>query len=75
MKTRVELPDDLLRRTKAAAARNETSLSDFIAQSLEATLRAPLPAWQRPFGKARSLDTAPVKQELAELSKIDRCGW
>lgn len=76
MKTTLELSDDLLRRTKAAAALRGVSMRDYIAQALEISLSARQPpAWQRLVGKARGLDTAPVKKALAEFSKIDPEGW
>lgn len=39
MKISLELPDTLLRRTKAAAAMRGVSMRDFIAQALEVQLR------------------------------------
>lgn len=63
MKTTLELPEALLRRTKAAAALRGVSMRDFIAQALEIQLRTP--GWRRLAGKARRLDTAPVNRALA----------
>lgn len=39
-KTRVDLPADLLRRAKVAAAEQDTTLKQFIAASIEANLAA-----------------------------------
>lgn len=78
MKTTLELPDTLLRRTKAAAAMRGVSMRDFIAQALEVQLRqrAPVPGWRKLAGKARKLDTAPVEKALAtEFSRIDEGTW
>lgn len=77
MKTTLELSDDLLRRTKAAAALRGVSMRDFIAESLESRLQEPGRAgWRAVAGKARKLDTAPVKRALAkEFSRIDEEGW
>lgn len=78
MKTTLELPDTLLRRTKAAAAMRGVSMRDFIAQALELQLqqRAPAPGWRRLAGKARKLDTAAVDRALAnEFSRIDEDTW
>ncbi|MCC6332878.1 MAG: hypothetical protein IT380_02695 [Myxococcales bacterium] len=77
MKTTLELPDELLRRTKAAAALRGISMRDLIAEALERQLSArPTPAWRRLAGKARKLDTRPVKDAInAEFSQIDRATW
>lgn len=78
MKTTLDLPDALLRRTKAAAAMRGVSMRDFIAQALEFQLRQrePAPGWRRLAGKARKLDTAPVNRALAtEFSRIDEDTW
>jgi len=77
MKTTLELPEALLRRTKAAAAMRGVSMRDFIAEALEAQLRqrAPEPGWRRLAGKAKKLDTAPVARALAEFSRIDEGAW
>lgn len=74
MKTTLELPDALLRRTRAAAAMRGVSMRDFIVQALEVQLRerAPVPGWRKLAGKARKLDTASVDRALAtEFSRID----
>ncbi len=48
MKTTVDLPDELLERTKISAARRRTSIKKLVIEGLEAVLReealAPLPA-------------------------------
>jgi hypothetical protein len=78
MKTTLELPDELLRRTKALAALRGMSMRDLIAHALEAELKEGVqsPRWQRLAGKARKLDTAPVKKALAaEFSKVDAGSW
>jgi hypothetical protein len=40
MKTTLDLPDDLVRRTKIQAAKSDRKLKDLLAQLLEAGLRA-----------------------------------
>ena len=78
MKTTLELPDALLRRTKAAAAMAGMSMRDFIARALEVQLKqsAPTPGWRRVAGQAKKLDTAPVNRALAtEFSRIDEDTW
>ena len=44
MKTTVELPDDLARRIKAAAALRGRKLKDLVAEGLRLVLEAPQPA-------------------------------
>lgn len=77
MKTTLELSDDLLRRTKAAAATRGMSMRDFITQALERQLKAPAGAgWRKLAGKARKLDTAPVKKALeTEFQRIEEGTW
>ena len=78
MKTTLELPDALLRRTKAAAAMRGVSMRDFIALALEHQLqqRASVPGWRKLAGKARKLDTASVDRAVAnEFSRADEDTW
>ena len=79
MKTTLELPDSLLRRVKSVAALQGVSMRDFIAQSLEAHLhaqtRAATAGWRRVVGKARALDTAPVRKALLEFDEVDEATW
>ncbi len=79
MKTTLELPDALLRRVKSVAALRGISMRDFIAQSLEEHLRAhsptATPGWRKFSGKARQLDTAPVRQALSEFAGVDEDTW
>lgn len=44
MKTTVDLPDDLLERTKIAAVHRRTSIKSLIVEGLEAVLREETPA-------------------------------
>ena len=79
MKTTLELPDALLRRVKSVAALRGVSMRDFIAQSLEAHLsaesRTTTPGWRKLAGKARRLDTRPVREALEEFAEIDEAAW
>jgi len=77
MKTTLELPDDLLRRTKAAAALRGIPMRDLVAEALERELgeRQP-PTWRKLAGKAKRLDTRPVKKAIAaEFSRVDKDTW
>ena len=78
MKTTLELPDALLRRTKAAAAMRGVSMRDFSALAREQQLqqRASVPGWRRLAGKARKLDTTCVDRAVArEFSRVDEDTW
>lgn len=44
MKTTIELPDQLLERTKIAAARRRTSIKNLVIEGLETILRDEVPA-------------------------------
>lgn len=44
MKTTVDLPDDVLERTKIAAAKRRTSVKNLIIEGLEKVLREDVPA-------------------------------
>ncbi len=77
MKTTLELPDELLRRTKAAAALGGQSMRDFVREALERHLKQPdAAAWKKVVGKARRLDLAPVKRAISsEFSVVDGDSW
>jgi hypothetical protein len=44
MKTTIDLPDDILLRTKIAAARRRTSIKNLVIEGLETVLREEAPA-------------------------------
>jgi hypothetical protein len=44
MKTTIDLPDDILLRTKIAAARRRTSIKNLVIEGLEPVLREEAPA-------------------------------
>jgi Arc/MetJ family transcription regulator len=77
MKTTLELPDELLRRTRAAAALSGKSMREFVGEALERHLKQPdLAAWKKVVGKARGLDLAPVKQAISsDFSAADEDSW
>jgi hypothetical protein len=78
MKTTLELPDELLRRTKAVAALRGMSMRDFVAQALEAQLKTTTKnaGWRKVFGRGKGLDTASVQRLIdAEFSRVDKSKW
>ncbi len=75
MKIKLELPDQLFRRAKAAAAEHGQSVTDFIMDALRDKLvlhggraRAEVPEWMQGFGKLKRLHEETVRVQ----SVIDR---
>jgi hypothetical protein len=82
MKTTVELPADTLRRAKALAARQGTSLKTLLTEALDAKLREeegkPEKPWMKGFGALSHLK-AENKKVMAviekEFGQVDEQGW
>lgn len=82
MKTTLEIPDDLFRRTKAEAALRGETLKEFVTEALEAHLEqsgsgtSSLRGWRSVFGQARPEDVEAVDAIIAEeLERIDPDEW
>lgn len=82
MKTTVEIPDELLRKTKATAASRGETLREFINEALTTRLASTTrPAlrqsgWRSVFGKAEPKVVQPIDALLdAELEKVDSSEW
>ena len=78
MKTTLELPNDLLRRTKAKAAERGRSMKDFIAEALEQKLksdRSTSGGWRAVFGRATHAAVRDVDRRLAELGHVHPEDW
>lgn len=82
MKTTLELPDEIFRRTKAAAALRGESLKELVTRALQAYLdRRPPEApvqrgWRSVFGKARRKAVEQVDAVVsAELERIEPDTW
>jgi hypothetical protein len=81
MKTTLEIPDDLFKKTKAIAALRGESLKDFVTEALQAHLEREATAasprgWQSVFGKARREEIESVDAILAgEFEYIDPDEW
>ncbi len=78
VKTTLEVPDELFRRAKAAAATQGITLKQLVTEALERRLRAPRrhgrPAWKSLSGKLASLrrETARLDELIeAEFEKLD----
>jgi hypothetical protein len=82
MKTTIEIPDELLRKTKATAALRGESLKDFVTTAISERLmhieRAPPQqrGWRRVFGRARPEEVEEVDRIIAdELGGINMDEW
>lgn len=78
MKTTIEIPDDLFRRTKATAALRGESLRDFITDALrdrldlQASQAADLPGWRSVFGCASREQVEAVRRRDRRRVRADR---
>ena len=82
MKTTLEIPDDLSRRTKASAPLRGESLKEFVTEALEAYLERQGPGassqrgWRSVFGQALREEVEPVDAIVsAELEGADPDEW
>jgi hypothetical protein len=82
MKTTLEIPDDLFKRTKATAAMRGESLKEFVTEALQAHLErgsasgSPQRGWRSVFGQARREEVEAVDAVVAEeLERIDPDEW
>jgi hypothetical protein len=78
MKTTIDIPDSLFRRTKARAAMRGESLRDFIVSALRTSLsrETRTEGWKSVFGKASSKAVREVDSMVeAEFSKVDVEDW
>lgn len=82
MKTTLEIPDELFRRSKATAALRGESLKDFVAGALREHLErraadlSEEPGWRKVFGKARPEEVAAVDAIVEQdLERIDPDEW
>ena len=82
MKTTLEIPDDVFRQSKAAAAMRGESLKDFVTESLRVRLaetssnEPAVSGWRRVFGQAEPDEVAEVDAVIAEeLETIDPDAW
>jgi hypothetical protein len=82
MKTTLEIPDDLFRKTKAIAALRGESLKDFVTDALEAHLERQTPGnsslrdWRSVFGQARKEEVEEIDAIVAEeFERVDPAEW
>ncbi len=83
MRTTIDLPDELFRRTKATAALRGMSLKEFVAAALRDKLARTDPeqepeesGWRRVFGKARPEHVEELDRVVREeFSRIDEASW
>jgi hypothetical protein len=78
MKTTLELPESLLRRTKAEAAHQGRSMKDVVIEALEEKLRkkaSTVPGWRVAFGRASRAAVRDVDRYVADLERIRAEEW
>jgi hypothetical protein len=79
VKTTLELPGDLLRRTKAEAASDGKSIKDFVTEALEEKLRSRKRriggGWRSVFGRATRAAVRDVEQRMADLERVRPEDW
>lgn len=82
MKTTLEIPDDVFRQSKAAAAMRGESLKDFVTESLRVRLAGTssnepaVSGWRCVFGQVKPDEVAEVNAILAEeFETIDPDAW
>jgi len=81
VKTTLEIPDDLFRRSKAEAALRGESLKDLVTEALQTFLDQPpngsaQRGWRSVFGQARREETDAVDAVVAaELESVDPDEW
>jgi hypothetical protein len=82
MKTTLEIPDDIFRQAKAAAALRGESLKDFVTTALKAHLEpqaAEAPrarGWRSVFGAARPEEVEEIDRLVAEeFERVDPEAW
>jgi predicted transcriptional regulator len=82
MKTTLEIPDDLIKRTKAAAAMRGESLKEFVMEALQEHLERQTAGvssqrgWLSVFGQAQPEEVEPVEVVVTEeFGRIEPDGW
>jgi hypothetical protein len=82
VKTTIEIPDDLLRKTKATAASRGETLREFINEALTTRLASTAPpssrqsGWRSVFGLAEPKAVQAIDALLdRELEKVDPSEW
>jgi nitroimidazol reductase NimA-like FMN-containing flavoprotein (pyridoxamine 5'-phosphate oxidase superfamily) len=80
MKTTLEIPDDLFKRTKATAALRGESLKDFVTEALQAHLERQAGdssrGWWSVFGQARREEVERVDAVIAEeFEQVEPDEW
>lgn len=84
VKTTVEIPDQLFRRAKSAAAQEGKSLKDFFAEAVKERLRRRTPEhgeskpWEAAFGGLRALHRENLRIDRiisSEFEVIDEEEW
>ena len=78
MKTTLELPEALLRRTKAEAAHQGRSMKDVVVEALEEKLRkkrSSVSGWRVAFGRASRAAVRDIDRQVADLERVRVEDW
>ena len=82
MKTTLEIPDDLFKRTKATAAMRGESLKEFVTEALNEHLKrqtasgSTLRGWRSVFGQARREEVESVDRVVVEeFERVNPDDW
>jgi hypothetical protein len=79
VKTTLELPGDLLRRTKAEAASAGQSMKDLVTEALEERLKSRKRltggGWRSVFGRASRAAVQEVDKRLRDLERVHPEEW
>lgn len=73
MKTTIEMPDDLFRRIKAAAAMQGQTLKEWMTTVLRREVEAPTPPSALPENKRQEIEA--FNRELDRLAKRISAAW
>ena len=81
VKTTVELPEDLLRRVKSAAALRGQSFKDLLVEALRdhlartAGVAEGQEGWRKVFGRAEAAELVEIDRALADFDAVDLESW
>jgi len=77
MKTTLEIPDELFRRTKAEAAVRGQSMRSLVVEALEEKIRPKTKpgGWRKLFGRAGRTVVRDVDARLKDLESVDPSEW
>jgi len=79
VKTTIDIPDDLFRKTQAMASLRGKTLKDLMTEALRSYMKLPAEAstgWRRVFGKADRRQVEEVDEMVVEeFGRVDPEAW